>query len=77
MEKTYSAAVKDGNRTVFITSQSYRSKADFICDLRKNGYKVNPTKVKSARVFDYIIGHTNCNPWDWKLTEKEVDELAN
>ena len=44
----------------------YRTKKEFIRDLRANGYKVNPDKVKRAEVFDYIVGHTNCNPWDWK-----------
>lgn len=73
--KTYSAIVKDGTRTVFITNQEYKTKAEFIHDLRHNGYKVNPMKVKTSRTFDYIINHTNCNPWDWELTEKEIEEM--
>lgn len=75
--KKYSAVVRDGNRRVFITNQEYNTKADFIHDLRRNGYKVNPAKVKTARVFDYIINNTNCNPWDWELTEKEVDDITD
>lgn len=75
--KKYSAVVRDGSRRVFITNQEYKTKADFIHDLRRNGYKVNPTKVKTARVFDYIINNTNCNPWDWELTEKEVDDITD
>lgn len=67
--KMYSAIVKDGNRVVVIRNQAYRTKAQFINDLRCNGYKVNPKKVKLADVFDYIMEHTNCNPWDWNLTE--------
>lgn len=67
--KMYSAIVKDGNRVVVIRNQDYRTKAEFINDLRHNGYKVNPKKVKPSDVFDYIIDHTNCNPWDWNLTE--------
>ena len=67
--KKYSAVVKDGNRIVFIKNQEYKSKADFISDLRHNGYKVNTKKVKTAEVFDYIMNHTNCNPWDWDITE--------
>lgn len=63
--KKYSAVVRDGNKRVFITNQEYPTKADFIQDLRHNGYKVNPRKVKEASLFDYIINHTNCNPWDW------------
>lgn len=77
MKKLYSAAVKDGETTVFIIYQSYNTKADFIRDLRRNGYKVNPMKVKPSRVFDYIISHTDCNPWDWKLTEREVDDITD
>lgn len=67
--KKYSAAVKDGVRTVFIRNQEYQRKADFIHDLRANGYKVNPQKVKQADVFEYILNHTNCAPWDWDLKE--------
>lgn len=74
--KKYSAIVKDGSCLVFIKNQEYNTKADFIHDLRRNGYKVNPDKVKPATVFDYILDHTNCTPWDWKLTEKEVREMA-
>ena len=67
--KKYSAIVKDGNRAVLIKNQEYPKKADFIHDLRCNGYKVNPKKVKPSDVFDYIMNHTNCNPWDWDLTK--------
>lgn len=67
--KMYSAIVKDGNQVVVIRNQDYRTKAEFINDLRRNGYKVNPKKVKPADVFEYIMEHTNCNPWDWNLTE--------
>lgn len=72
--KTYSAIVKDGDRAVVIKDQEYKNKSDFVKDLRRNGYKVDPRKVKPSVVFDYIINHTNCNPWDWKLTEKDVEE---
>lgn len=65
--KKYSAMVKDGNRIVIIKNQEYPTKADFVHDLRCNGYQVNPRKVKPSDVFDYIMDHTNCNPWDWDL----------
>ena len=65
--KTYSAIVKDGSRPVIIKNQAYNSKRDFIHDLRANGYRVNPKKVKPADVFEYIMQHTNCYPWDWDL----------
>lgn len=67
--KEYSAVVKDGARVVFIKNQEYQRKADFIHNLRANGYKVNPKKVKQADVFEYILNHTNCAPWDWDLKE--------
>lgn len=67
--KKYSAIVKDNNRLVFIKNQEYKCKADFINDLRHNGYKVNPKKVKESALFDYIMNHTNCESWDWALTK--------
>lgn len=70
--KKYSAMVKDGKRVVIIRDQDYPNKAAFIHDLRANGYKVNPKKVKPSDVFDYICDHTNMNPWDWDL--KKVPE---
>lgn len=53
----------------FYKNQEYQRKADFIHNLRANGYKVNPKKVKQADVFEYILNHTNCAPWDWDLKE--------
>lgn len=67
--KKYSAVVKDYSRTVLIRDQEYPTKADFIHDLRANGYKVNPRKVKESALFNYIINHTDCTPWDWELQE--------
>ena len=65
--KTYKAFVteKRTGRKVVITSD-YERKADFIDDLRRNGYRVNPLYVKTADVYDYIVQNTNCNPWDWR-----------
>lgn len=65
--KIYSAMVKDGNKTVIIRNQEYATKAEFIHDLRRNGYQVNPRKVKPTDVFDYLMNHTNLNPWDWDI----------
>ena len=65
--KMYSALVKDGKRLVQIKEQEYNSKADFIHDLRSNGYKVNPKKVKESSLYNYIINNTNCYSWDWDL----------
>ena len=71
-KKLYSAIVKDGKRVVIIRDQDYPNKAAFIRDLRANGYRVNPKKVKPSDVFDYICDHTDMNPWDWDL--KKVPE---
>lgn len=68
--KRYSAIARDsynGNRVVFIRDQPYNTKAEFINDLRANGYKVNPKKVKPSDVFDYICNYTNMAPWDWDI----------
>lgn len=75
-KKLYSAMVKDGKRVVIIRDQDYPNKAAFIRDLRVNGYKVNPKKVKPSDVFDYICDHTDMNPWDWDLKKvpEEVEE---
>ena len=63
----YKAIVTDKKekRRVVIESE-YNTKTEFIHDLRANGYTVNPIKVKTKEVFEYIMNHTNCNPWDWK-----------
>lgn len=74
--KKYSAMVKDGQRVVIIRDQDYPNKAEFIHDLRANGYKVNPKKVKPADVFNYICEHTDMNPWDWDLKKVPGEEVT-
>lgn len=74
--KKYSAMVKDGQRVVIIRDQDYPNKAEFIHDLRANGYRVNPKKVKPADVFDYICDHTDMNPWDWDLKKVPGEEVT-
>lgn len=63
----YKAIVTDkmDGRRVVIEGEA-NTKAEFINDLRKNGYAVNPIKVKTKEVFEYIMENTNCYPWDWK-----------
>lgn len=70
----YSAIVKDkeSKRRIVIREQEYPNKSEFIHDLRHNGYAVNPLKVKKSKVFDYIMEHTNCLPWDWKENNWKV-----
>lgn len=64
----YSAIVKDkeSKRLIVIREQEYPNKAEFIHDLRRNGYAVNSLKVKKSKVFDYILTQTDCYWWDWK-----------
>lgn len=72
--KTYKAIVtdKETKRTVIVESEAY-TKAEFIHDLRRNGYAVNPYKVKEKEVFTYIMEFTNCYPWDWEHINKVPD----
>lgn len=66
---TYKAFVKDKTTGRYTTIESeYETKSDFIKDLRGNGYAVNPLKVKTVEIFDYIVNRTDMNPWDWKIT---------
>ena len=73
--KKYSAVVKNEyNRTQIIANKEYYRKSDFIKDLRSNGYKVNPKKVKESKLFDYIMRKTNCYPWDWEIKSIPSEE---
>lgn len=68
--RLYSAVVKDvyeGNKLTIIENHESYNKAHFIHDLRRNGYAVNPMKVKRADVFDYIMENTDCRPCDWRI----------
>ena len=64
--KIYKACVfsKGSNKAVVIESE-YSSKANFIRDLRLNGYEVCDWRVKEARIYDYIVEQTNCQKEDW------------
>lgn len=68
MEKRYKALVynKATKKHVIIESV-YNTKAEFVKDLRGNGYAVDETKVKPSYLFDYIVHHTNGETDDWKL----------
>lgn len=66
--KSYSAFVKDKSTGKHIKLRGdYNTKAEFIHDLRRNGYSVNPMKVKPSEIFNYIVTHTNMQEWDWKI----------
>jgi hypothetical protein len=55
---------KETKEKKFLT-MDYPNKSAFIKDLRNNGFAVNPLKVKTKEVMDYILDHTNCEKWDW------------
>jgi len=59
------ATNKQTKEKVIIESE-YKTKKQFIQDVRNNGYTVNPLKVKEAKVFDYIMDFTNAQEEDWK-----------
>lgn len=76
--RKYKAIVTDkmtGKVTVIESEQN--SKSEFIHDLRRNGYSVNADKVKREDVFDYIMEHTDCYPWDWKIRKVPEKESEN
>lgn len=76
--KKYKAIVKFEGVATIIEAE-YRTKKEFIEDLKRNGYKVNPSKVKEADLFDYILNNTDCTEDAWKIkkigqTEDEIFE---
>lgn len=66
--KSYSASVSDPERRAgrFTITRDYSSKAEFIRDIRGNGFKVNPMRVLETELFNFVIMHTNCEPSDWQ-----------
>jgi hypothetical protein len=65
--RTFKTAAKnkETKQTIIIES-AYKTKTDFIKDLRANGYSVNPAKVKQSDVYNFIVENTNCELSDWK-----------
>lgn len=58
------------DKTKVIIESECNSKAEFIKELRANGYSVNPLKVKTKEVFEFIMNNTNVSPEDWKKIKK-------
>jgi len=54
---------EDGEQKII--EMEYRTKAEFIHDLRANGYKVNASRVKTSDEWNRIMNTTNCEKWDW------------
>lgn len=49
--KLYSAIVYVGRTPYVFQFQAYHNKAEFVADLRKRGFKVNPLLVKPSNCF--------------------------
>lgn len=65
--KKFKAIVRDRQtKEIVIIESEYKTKTDFVRDLRQNGFIVDPGKVKTSEIFDYIMENTNGNVWDWK-----------
>lgn len=72
--KRYKALVKyEGKATII--EEEYRTKKEFIEDLKRNGYKVNPLKVKEVELFDYIVNNTDCSEDAWKI--KKIGQTSD
>lgn len=70
--KNYKALVYDKLAMKYVVIEdSFCTKAEFIKELRRTGYRVNPDKVKPAHIFDYILNNTNMNSWDWNIRKIE------
>ena len=66
-ERVYKAIVtdkQDGER--LIIASKHTTKGEFIQELRRNGYRVNPLKVQLEDVFNHVMDNTNCGPEDWR-----------
>lgn len=71
--KTYKARVtKKGSSRIIDIERKCKNKGEFINQLRLEGYAVNPVKVKTKVVFDFIINHTKCSSADWKINKFET-----
>ncbi len=74
----YKALVTDKETGKRLTiARAYPTKQEFIFDLRRNGYAVDPSRVKTGKEFDRIMNTTNAEEWHWKprkysLTKRRV-----
>ena len=73
----YKALVKEKDTGKRVTiSRDYPTKAEFIFDLRRNGYAVDPSHVKSKKEFDRIMDTTNAEPWQWKPRKYDLTKKS-
>jgi hypothetical protein len=63
----YKAFVTDKENGKRLTiARDYPTKREFVFDLRRNGYAVDPSRVKTEKEFDRIINTTDAQEWHWK-----------
>lgn len=65
--RLYSAIAYVGRTPYVFEFQPYQNKAEFVADLRKRGFVVNPLKVKPSKLFRYIIERPDYTYDLWKL----------
>lgn len=58
---------KETGESKFIESE-YPSKADFINDLKHNGFSVSRAEPKD--LYDFVLKETNGNDYDWEVARK-------
>lgn len=69
--RIYKAIVKEKDTGIYVAVESsYNTKTDFINDLRRNGYAVNPAKVKLRGELNRIMNTTNANKWDFESKKR-------
>lgn len=65
--KKYKTLAYDKKYKVWdVITREYETKAEFVKELRANGYKVNPLRVAEEKVWDYIMDHTDATDIDFK-----------
>lgn len=72
--ENYKGLVKDKETKQYtVVSGEYTSKKAFIEDARRNGFSVNPSRVKKAGVYDAIIKYTDGSELAWRLCQTVED----
>jgi hypothetical protein len=72
--KTFKAVATSYEGERKIIQADAKNKTEFIKEARKNGFKINPFKVKDSELFNFIMDETNCNEWDWAEDSEQVKE---
>jgi len=57
-----------------IIESDYPTKAQFISDLRANGYAVNPLRIKESNLYNWIVENSNGEESEWKYINRIPEE---